>query len=121
MDGQGVGRVLLLRVTGPLDGGAPDPRQVTASANACGARFVLLDATRAPYADSGGLRWLLGLRSELDEAGRQLHIAAKRGSKVWRNLDLLNAGLEIFGSVGAAWKEPWRCDEKAQAESATIK
>lgn len=107
MDKHGVGRVLLLRVGGALDGSLPAPDQVAASARAAGARFVLLDATGASYADSDGLRWLLRVREMLEGSGKRLRIAARRGGKVWRNLALLDARLEMYGSVGGAWKEAW--------------
>jgi anti-anti-sigma regulatory factor len=100
-------RWLLLRCWDrPLDGGGPTPSEVAAQCHACGAHFVLLDITGAPYADSEGLRWLLRLRDTLEAEGKDLRIAARRGGKVWRNLDLLGADFEIFDSVRAAWKAP---------------
>jgi ABC-type transporter Mla MlaB component len=100
------GRLLLFRWDGPLDGHGPTPAQVAAQSRVCAARNVLLDATHTPYADSDGLRWLLRLQDHLQAQGKGLRIAARRGSKVWRNLILLGAGLEVFESVRAAWKAP---------------
>lgn len=106
--GQGCGRWLLLRCwDNPLDGRGPTPAQVAAQAYACAAHFVLLDVTDAPYADSDGLRWLLRLRDTLEAEGKCLRIAARRGGKIWRNLDLLGADFEVFESVRTAWKSPF--------------
>lgn len=102
-----LGRVLLVRWEGALDGSGPAPSRVAADARHCGARFLLLDTTRASYANSDGLRWLITLRSELEKAGRRLRLAAKPQGKVWRNLTLLQLKLDVYESVGRAWKTPW--------------
>ena len=102
------GRVFLLRWDGPLDGSGPTPSQVAASAVCAGARFLLLDLLRVPFADSGGLRWLLALTSESAAVGIGLRVAVRPGGKVRRNLELLRAGLELHESVARAWKAPLR-------------
>jgi len=102
-----LGRVLLLHWNGVLNGTGPAPEQVRAALTHCGARLLLLDATRAPYADSEGVRWLLRLQDHLASRGKRLRIAARPQGKVWRVLSLLQLGLELFDSVGRAWKAPW--------------
>ena len=100
------GRVLLLRWEGALDGSGPPPQRLAEAVRACGARFLLLDTTQVPYADSDGLRWLVRLRAELEAHGRRLRLAVRPHSKVWRSLALLHLGLEVYGSLRAAWKPP---------------
>ena len=101
-----LGRVFLLRWDGPLDGSGPAPAQVAAGAVCADARFLLLDLSHVPFADSGGLRWLLALTGETAAAGLGLRVAARPGGKVRRNLALLQAGLELYDSVARAWKAP---------------
>src|SRR3712207_6745136 len=108
MNGSAVGRVLLLRWEAPLDGMGEPPQQVAARAAQNASRTVLLDITGVPYVDSDGLRWLLRLQNELEATGRTLRIAARRGGKVWRNLALLDAGLDLHESVASAWKNTVR-------------
>lgn len=67
-------------------------------------RGLLLDTTRASYADSDGLRWLLALKAACDAEGFPLRILARKGGRVWRNLRLLNANLALFASGRAAWR-----------------
>ena len=103
------GRVLLLAGETVFGGGgdAPTPEALAALATRSGVRFALLDATRAPYADSDGLRWLLRLRRELESACIVLRVAAAPGSRVWRNLMLLGVNLDLHESARSAWKCPW--------------
>ena len=102
------GRVLLLEWEGPLDGS--DPSHVAAAARALTSqeRFLLLDMTRAAYADTAGLRWLFRLRDRAEASGKRLRIAARRGGKVWRNLALLAAGIDVYESLPQAWAAPWQ-------------
>jgi len=105
--GQMLGRVLVLRVSGPFDGnGAAPPERVATRAKREGARFLLVDATGAPYIDSGGLRWLLALRQAAQAGGQRLRIAARRAGPIWRNLMLLGIPLELYGSPRRAWRAP---------------
>ena len=106
--GQTLGRVLVLRVAGPFDGsGAAPPERVAERGRRAGARLVLVDATSAPYIDSGGLRWLLGLHRAVREGGQRLRVAARRNGRVWRNLALLGLDdLDLFGSPRRAWRAP---------------
>lgn len=112
MNRLGIGRVLLLRWQGAVDGSGPSAKKMGDQAHADGARFVLLDFTRAPFIDTAGLRWLLALKCDMEERGFGLRLAAKRGGKVWRNVALLDVGLDMYGSVGAAWNAPWRLREE---------
>ncbi len=96
------GRTALLRCNSPLSGG-PDPKTLLAQIERSGAREVLLDTTRASWADSDGLRWLLALHQTLSTHGRPLRIVASAGGCVWRNISLLQTGLPVFSSVRAAW------------------
>jgi anti-anti-sigma regulatory factor len=102
-----LGRVLILRWQSALDGCGLTPEQVVTSALRRHARYVLIDATGAPHADSNGVRWLLRLRHELECCGKHLRIAAPPSGKVGRALGLLQLGLETFESLGGAWKAPW--------------
>ncbi len=102
-----LGRVLILHWNGVLDGTGLSPEQVRVDLVQCGARLLLLDTTRAPYADSEGVRWLLRLQNHLEACGKRLRIVARPQGKVWRVLSLLQLGLEMFESVGRAWKAPW--------------
>ena len=106
-----IGRVLLLRWENELEGPGPTPQQIAATACCSGARFVLLDLTHAAYADSDGLRWLLLLRNELDAHAMGMRIASRPGGKVWRNLKLLEAELDVYETVALAWKAPYRNSE----------
>jgi hypothetical protein len=65
---------------------------------------LLLDATRAPFATRAGISGLLLLWNELKLDGKRLRIAARPGQDVWRILMLLPVALEVYRSVGAAWK-----------------
>lgn len=102
-----LGRVLLLRCEGELDGTGPTPEQVVTTARQRKTRFLLIDTTRAAYADSNGLRWLIRLRTLLEAAGQPLRIAAPPQGKVWRTLLLLHLGLDVQESCVRAWKTPW--------------
>ncbi|MDQ2686908.1 MAG: STAS domain-containing protein [Armatimonadota bacterium] len=103
-----LGRVLVLRCEGELDGTGPTPEQVLATAQQRKARFLLLDTTRAAYADTNGLRWLMRLRTLLEAAGLGVRVAALPRGKVRRILSLLQLGLDVHDSCGHAWKTPWR-------------
>ncbi|MBC8101909.1 MAG: hypothetical protein H7Z41_04895 [Cytophagales bacterium] len=105
---QQLGRVLLVRCGHcPLDGesGSSGVRvsEIIARARSGGARTVLLDATASPYADSGGLRWLLHLKQAAEESGLALRTVAAPGSRIVRNLSLLDAGLDVYDDLHAAW------------------
>jgi hypothetical protein len=95
------GRTALLRCDAPLSGG-PDPAQLLAQIERTGARDVLLDTTRATWADSDGLRWLLSLHQILHTHGHSLRVVARENGRVWRNISLLQTDLPLFGSVRAA-------------------
>ena len=112
-----LGRVLILRCEGELDGTGPTPEQVVTAARQRHARFLLVDTTRAAYADTNGLRWLMRLRTLLEAAGQSLRVAAAPQGKVWRSLSLLHLGLDVYESCGRAWKTPWR--ERPGAEGRT--
>jgi anti-anti-sigma regulatory factor len=105
---QQLGRVLLVRCGHrPLDGesgsSGVNVRDIIAKARNGGARTVLLDATVSPYADSGGLRWLLHLKQEAEENGLSLRTVTAPGSKIERNLSLLKAGFDIYEDLHTAW------------------
>lgn len=105
---QQLGRVLLVRCgRRPLDGASGSSGiqvdDIVDRARRGGARTVLLDASGSPYADSGGLRWLLRLKQEAESNGLNLCTVAAPHSRVWRNLTLLNAGLDMYGDLHAAW------------------
>jgi len=99
--GHALGRVYLLDCAGPL--GGPDPDALLLEAIGGGARIVLVDATRAAYADSQGLRWLLCLRNAAAERDVCLRLAAPEGGNIWRNVTLLRAGFLLYPSVQSAW------------------
>jgi len=101
------GRILLLRCNEALDGSGLTPEQITDLTKTNGIRYLLVDTTEARYADSGGLRWLLRLRQAVASAGKRLRIVARPGSKVWRNIQLLETDLEVYPSLARAWKDPW--------------
>lgn len=105
---QQLGRVLMVRCGHrPLDGesGSSGVRvsEIIARARKGGARTVLLDATVSPYADSGGLRWLLSLKEAADENGLSLKTVTAPGSRIGRNLSLLKAGFDIYEDLHTAW------------------
>ena len=105
---QQLGRVLLVRCGHtPLDGESGSSgvgaHEIIARAQKGGARTVLLDATVSPYADSGGLRWLLHLKQEAEENGLSLRTVTSRGSRIERNLSLLKAGFDIYEDLHTAW------------------
>jgi len=105
---QQLGRVLLVRCGHrPLDGESGSSgvgvREIITRARNGGARTVLLDASGSPYADSGGLRWLLRLRQEVEDSGLALCTVATPHSRVWRNLALLQADLALYGDLHDAW------------------
>lgn len=105
---QQAGRVLLVRCgQRPLDGesGSSGVRvsDIIARAQKGGARTVLLDVTVSPYADSGGLRWLLCLKNAAEENGLSLRTVTAHGSKIERNLSLLKAGFDIYEDMHSAW------------------
>lgn len=114
-----LGRVLVLRCEGELDGSGPTPEQIAATARERKTRFLLLDTTRAAYADTNGLRWLIRLRTLLESAGVAVRVAALPRGKVWRILALLQLGLDVHESCGRAWKTPWRKRPSAGAEEGT--
>ena len=97
------GRTAVLRCNAPLSGG-PDPEILLSQIERSGAREVLLDATEADWADSGGLRWLLALQHTLTAHGHPLSVAAQANGRVWRNVSLLQAGLILYPTVRAAWR-----------------
>lgn len=103
-----LGRVLLLRCEGELDGTGPTPEQVVTAARQRQARFLLLDTTQAAYADTNGLRWLIRLRALLEAAGQSLRIAAPPKGKVCRSLTLLQLEMDVYETCGRAWRTPWR-------------
>lgn len=105
---QQLGRVLLVRCGHrPLDGhsGSSGVRvsEIIARVQRGGAHTVLLDASISPYADSGGLRWLLHLKQEAEERGITLCAVAAPHSRVRRNLSLLNSGLTVYDGLQDAW------------------
>lgn len=102
-----LGRVLVLRCDGELDGTGPTPEQVLETARQRKARFLLLDTTRADYADTNGLRWLIRLRALLEAEGLAVRVAALPRGKVRRILSLLQLGLDVHDTCGHAWKTPW--------------
>lgn len=97
------GRLFLVRLSAPLCGG-PNIDLLRQKMKEQRTRALLVDATRAPYADSDGLRWLLAVKAACDADGRRLRIVARRESKVWRNVRLLNANLALFASGRAAFQ-----------------
>ncbi|BDI28683.1 hypothetical protein CCAX7_007340 [Capsulimonas corticalis] len=113
-----LGRVLLLRCDGPLDGAGLSPQDVLDRVRASGARVVVVDVTQSPYVDSNGIRWLLKLQGFLEDLGRQLRIAARRGAGVWRILTMMGPvtrRLQIFEGISGAWKA--RPAQSAPAQS----
>ena len=105
---QQLGRILLVRCgQTPLDGESGSSgvgaREIIARAQKGGARTVLLDATVSPYADSGGLRWLLRLKQEAENSGLSLRTVTSPGSRIERNLSLLKAGFDIYEDLHTAW------------------
>ncbi len=105
---QQMGRILLVRCGhAPLDGESGSSgigaREIVARAQKGGARTVLLDATVSPYADSGGLRWLLRLKQEAENSGLSLRTVTSPGSKIERNLSLLKAGFDTYENLHTAW------------------
>jgi hypothetical protein len=103
-----VGTVLLVRCGhAPLDGAhggsAMTAAEIADRARSAGVRTILLDATGAPYADSDGLRWLLRLKQEVEASDIALCAVAAPHGKVWRNLALLDAGLEMYDDLHVAW------------------
>ncbi|MCW3062758.1 MAG: hypothetical protein JWQ02_4579 [Capsulimonas sp.] len=97
------GRVLVIRSSCAIDGSAPSPEHITHYAAAEHARYVLLDATSAPYTDTDGLRWLLRLRDQ----PTPVRIAARKGGRIWRALQMMELEFSVFDSVQHAWKTPW--------------
>lgn len=95
------GRTALLRCNAPLSGG-PDVTQLVTQIERTGARDVLLDTTKAGWADSDGLRWLLALKQTLQTHGHSLRVVAREDGRIWRNITLLQTDLPLFGSVRAA-------------------
>jgi hypothetical protein len=91
----------------PLDGetgsSGVQVSDIIARAQKGGARTVLLDATVSPYADSGGLRWLLHLKQAAEDNGLSLRTVTAPGSKIGRNLSLLKAGFDIYEDLHTAW------------------
>jgi anti-anti-sigma regulatory factor len=104
------GRVLLIRCGGPLDGesgsSAARIEDVMRRTRRSGARIVLLDLLHTPYADSGGLRWLLALKRAAEAEGLTLRVVCARDGRVRRNIVLLRAGLELYDDVHRAWSAP---------------
>jgi hypothetical protein len=101
-----LGRALLIRCVGPL--GGPELEAVVEEARSGRTRIVIVDATHADYADSDGLRWLLGLRSAAVERGIEVRIAAGEGGNIWRNILLLRVGLPLYPDVQSALHGPPR-------------
>jgi anti-anti-sigma factor len=68
-------------------------------------RFILLDLTRAEYADAAGLRWLLQLREALEERRTGLRVLVPRKSRIRRALALTGYDrfLDLYDSARAAW------------------
>lgn len=95
-----LGRALLIRCVGPL--GGPELEAVTKDVRSGHLRIVIVDATRADYADSDGLRWLLSLRSAAAERGIEVRVAACEGGNIWRNILLLRVGLPLYTDVQSA-------------------
>jgi len=104
------GRVLLIRCGTPLDGesGSSGARteDVLRHARRSGARILLLDLLHTPYADSGGLRWLLALKRAADAERMSLRVVCAPAGRVRRNLVLLRAGFELYDDVHRAWHTP---------------
>jgi len=106
---QQLGRVLIVRCGHrPLDGesGSSGVRvsEIITRAKSGKARTVLVDVTASPYADSGGLRWLLHLKQVAEDNDLTFCTAAEPHSKVWRNLTLLNAGFSLYDDLHVAWQ-----------------
>jgi anti-anti-sigma regulatory factor len=104
---QEFGRVLMIRCAAPLDGergsSAVPAEEIASRARRSGARVVLLDLSHTPYADSGGLRWLLKLQRTSDQEGFVLRVVAAPGGRVRRNLVLLRANLDLYDDAHEAW------------------
>lgn len=98
-----VGRTLMLRACGPLDGDSTlcrtAPAEIAHRAHREHSRVVVLDAYPTEYADSDGLRWVLALRSALVAEGVPFHVVSRPHSRVRRNLDLLSADLSLYETV----------------------
>ena len=102
------GRGFIIRWEKAIDGSDPTIEKVAEETVRRGAKFIVFDASRAPCIDSAGLRWMLGLRARAEAAGVVLRIVARPGSKVARNLNLLNMDLDIFPSAVEAWQAAGR-------------
>jgi len=100
---QAIGRVVLLRWKDILNGDAPLPDEVMRFAQSRKARFLVLDTTAAPFADSDGLRWLFKMR----ELSIPFRIAARPGGMIWRALKMFGLDQELYGSVRGACRAPW--------------
>ena len=116
--GLSMGRIYYLRCDGPM--GGPTPEQITHEAFATGARVILVDATHAEYADSDGLRWLLALRQAAEERGLCLRIAAATEGRIWRNITLLEAHMDLYPTVQSAWNWPCASGDHGPPEPLTI-
>ena len=101
---QAIGRIVLLRWKDIMTGDAPIPDDVIRFALSRKARFLVLDTTSAPYADSDGLRWLFKLR----DLCIPFRIAARPGGKIWKALMMFGLTQELYSSVRDAWRTPWR-------------
>ena len=100
---QAIGRVVLLRWKDIMSGDAPLPDDIVRYAKSRKARYLLLDTTDAPFADSDGLRWLIKLR----EQSLPIRIAARPGGKIWKALKIFGLDNEMYGTVKGAWRSPW--------------
>lgn len=97
--------VLVLEWEGEYLGGfGPAPEQVGATAQLCRTRCVLLDLSGTRSADGGGLAWLLDLRDAMAEAGHEFGVVARRKTRLWDDVLVLDAEIELFESVGRARK-----------------
>jgi len=86
-----------------MTGDAPTPDDVVSFAKSRKARFLVLDTTDSPYADSDGLRWLFRLR----ELQMPFRIAARPGGKVWKALKIFGLDQNLYESMSGAWRTPW--------------
>ncbi|MBC8135043.1 MAG: hypothetical protein H8F28_04045 [Fibrella sp.] len=100
---EAIGRTLMIRACGPLDGDSTlcrtPPADIAHRAHREHSRVVVLDAYPTEYADSDGLRWVLALRSALATEGVPFHVVSRPQSRVRRNLDLLCADLSLYETV----------------------
>ena len=68
-------------------------------------RCLVVDLSQAEYLDSAGVRALLALRQELEQAEKELRLVIPSGSRAERTLKLLHLleGFQPFQSLRDAW------------------